>query len=97
MKKEKKITIRLNGEELDVLKRIRDSRGHRTMSDAAREAFRFVNVFFDERLTIKKAIKPSMLKLLIEDDKYRETVPIADILKTVPQLEAEIKKEKVKK
>jgi hypothetical protein len=38
-----------------------------------------------------------MLKLLIEDDKFRETVPIADILKTVPQLEAEIKKEKVKK
>lgn len=91
-KKEHYLNIRVNSSELEVIKRISEALGYETISDAVRSLFRFANVFFDENLTVKKAIKSHMLRMLIEDKKFRETVPIADIFKTIPQLEKEINK-----
>ncbi len=92
MVKRKFFGVKLSGEELDTLERIKNSMGYRTKSDALRSALRVVDVLYDDRLVINKAIKPKLLKHVIGNNDFRDTVPLCDILKTVPQLEEVVNK-----
>lgn len=92
MVKRKFFGVKLSGEELDTLERIKNSMGYRTKSEALRSALRVVDALYDDRLVINNAIKPKLLKHVIGNEEFRNTVPLCDVLKTVPQLEEVIKK-----
>lgn len=82
--------IRVSDEELKVIERIKDSRGFETISDAIRDLIRFADVFFDDRLTMKKALKPHILKL-VKSEKNLEIIPVCDSIKSVPEMEKILK------
>ena len=86
-KKGKFLGIRLSEDEIEVIERIKNIRGHETLSDAIREMIRFINVYFDDRITVKKGYKPHILKIARENFEVFEKYPVADLLKSVPELE----------
>jgi hypothetical protein len=86
------VSFKITDEEFEVLEWIRDARGFKTITDAFRDIIRLARVLFDERLTIERAFKPSMLKLLRESEEVAKTVPLIDALKTIPQMEKELDK-----
>ena len=85
------IGFRLSDRELKVIENIKDARGHETISDAIRELIRFADVYFDERLTVEKGYKPHLLRLAEENFNVFKKYPVADLLKSVPELEKELK------
>ena len=90
-RKTKFLGIRLTEEEIEVIERIKDARGHETISDAIRELIRFADIYFDERLTVEIAYKPHILKIAEENFEVFKKFPVADLLKSVPELEREIR------
>lgn len=90
-KKSNYLGIRLSDEELSVIERIKESRGFETISDAIRDLIRFADVFFDDELTMDKAVKPHILRL-IKDEKNLNIIPICDTIRTVPELEEILKR-----
>ena len=91
--KKKYLGIRLSEEEIEVIERIKEARGHETISDAIREMIRFINVYFDDRVTVEKGFKPHILKLAKENFEVFKGYPIADLFKSVPELERVVKNE----
>jgi len=83
--------IRLSDREIEVIRNIKDARGHETISDAIRELIRFAEVYFDERLTVEKAFKPHILKIAKENFEVFTKYPVSDLLKSVPELENVLK------
>jgi hypothetical protein len=86
------VSFKITDEELEVLKWVREARGFHTLTDAFRDLLRLARVLFDDRLTVEKALKPSMLKLIREDERFAKSVPLIDVLKTIPQMERELTK-----
>jgi len=89
-KKTKFLGIRLTEDEIKVLERIKDARGHETISDAIRELIRFMDLYFDDRLTVEGGYKPHILKIAEENFDVFKNYPVADLLKSVPELEKEL-------
>ena len=90
-KKGKFFGIRLSEDEIEVIERIRNIRGHETLSDVIREMIRFINVYFDDRITVEKGYKPHILRMAKENFEVFKKFPVADLLKSVPELEKELK------
>jgi len=86
------IRVRVNDEELDVIERVKKAMSYETISEAIRSIFAFADVFFDERLTVEKAVKPYLLKTLFKENEILKTMPISDILKPVAKLKEELKR-----
>lgn len=85
----RKLNVRLSDQEWEIVETIKKVMGFRTISDAVKNIIRFARVFFDDRLTIKKAIRPSLLHLL-KDEKMWDRVALCDLIKTIPELEREL-------
>jgi len=90
-KKGKFLGIRLTEDEIGVIERIKNARGHETISDAIRELIRFADVYFDDRITVEKGYKPHILRIAKENFEVFKKYPVADLLKSVPELEKELK------
>ena len=85
------IGFRLSDREFRVIENIKDARGHETISDAIRELIRFADVYFDDRITVEKGYKPHILRIAKENFEVFKKYPVADLLKSVPELEKELK------
>jgi hypothetical protein len=85
------LNVRLSERELEVIRNIKDARGHETISDAIRELIRFAEVYFDDRLTVEVAFKPHILKMVRENFDLFTKYPVSDLLKSVPELENALK------
>jgi len=85
------IGFRLSDRELRVIENIKDARGHETISDVIRELIRFADVYFDDRITVEKGYKPHILRIAKENFEVFKKYPVADLLKSVPELEKELK------
>jgi len=90
-KKGKFLGIRLTEDEIEVIERIKNIRGHETLSDVIREMIRFINVYFDDRITVEKGYKSHILRIAKENFEVFKKYPVADLLKSVPELEKELK------
>ena len=89
-KKTKFLGIRLTEDEINVLEKIRKARGHETISDVVRELIRFVDIYFDERITVERGFKSHILKIAENNFEIFKKYPVADLLKSVPELERAI-------
>lgn len=84
------VHVKLDEEQMDILFRVARAMGYETKTDAVRNLLRLANVLFDDRLTIKMALKPFFLEKVLHDDGFREKVPLIHLLKTIPNLEREL-------
>ena len=90
------VGFKIEEEELQTLERIKEARGFSSLTEAFRDLIRLANVLFDDRLTVKKAIKPSMWRMILTSESFAENVPLMDILRTVPQMEKAIEEDEEK-
>ena len=83
------LNVRLSDNEALILNEAKEEFGHETISSTVRSLIRMVNVLFSPHMTIDKAVCDHF-KPLLSDEKFIKNCPIADILKTVPQMEKEL-------
>lgn len=83
------LNVKLSEDEYLILKEAQEEFGQETISSTVRSLIRMVNVLFSPHLTINKAVC-DQFKPLLSDPKFIANCPIADILKTVPQMEREL-------
>jgi len=86
----KYLGIRLSEEQIENLEWMKLFMGAKSITEVIRKAIDFTFVFFNERLTVEKAVKPHALKMLIESPEYRRITPIAEILKEIHQIRREL-------
>jgi len=94
MRKKKKyfIGLKISDRELEVVERIKDARGHETISEAIRELIRFADIYFDEKLTVEKGFKAHILELAKNNPEVFAKYPVADLLYSIPVLEKKLNK-----
>lgn len=83
------LNVRISDNEALILNEAKEEFGQETISSTIRSLIRMVNVLFSPHMTIDRAVCDHF-KPLLSDPKFIENCPIADILKTVPQMEKEL-------
>jgi len=84
------IGVRLTAEEDKALKRLMEKLGYTCKSDFIRALIRFYYIVMFSGLTVEKGYKPHILKIAKENFEVFEKYPVADLLKSVPELEKEL-------
>ena len=85
------IGVRLTAEEDKALKRLMEKLGYTCKSDLIRALIRFYYIVMFSGLTVEKGYKPHILRMAKENFEVFKKFPVSDLLKSVPELEKELK------
>lgn len=89
-KKTNNVNVKVDDEEEEIVEKVADTLHNGNKSEALRDAIRLIRVLFHPDMTLNKLIEEEFIDMVVENKKFREDVPLKNIMKNVPELENEV-------